>query len=79
MAPAIVETTQVQEEVRLPAKRIPEGFNKEFYRSKEEYSREAEEKGTERHPPASYPNYLPVWDNEKGQKSVARLRQDIDL
>ncbi|KAL1990179.1 hypothetical protein VTN49DRAFT_6018 [Thermomyces lanuginosus] len=69
MAPAIVETTtQIQEEVRLPTKKVPEGFNKEFYRSKEEYSREAEEKGTEKHPPASFLHYLPVWDNEKGQK-----------
>lgn len=25
-------------------------------------------KGSEKSKPASYPNYLPVWDNEKGQK-----------
>lgn len=32
------------------------------------YSREAELKGTKQAPPASYPNYLPVWDNEKNTK-----------
>lgn len=26
------------------------------------YSRQVEEQGTSRQPPASYPNYLPSWD-----------------
>lgn len=29
---------------------------------------EKELKGTDKFAPASYPNYLPVWDNEKGEK-----------
>jgi len=32
------------------------------------FSAEAELKGTKEAPPASYPHYLPVWDNEKGTK-----------
>lgn len=32
------------------------------------YSRETELKGTEKFAPASFPHYLPVWDNEKGVK-----------
>ena len=28
------------------------------------YSKDNEEKGTERHPPATHPNYLPIWDAE---------------
>lgn len=29
---------------------------------------EKELKGTDKFAAASYPNYLPVWDNEKGEK-----------
>lgn len=29
---------------------------------------EKELKGTDKFAPASYPNYLPVWDNEQGEK-----------
>lgn len=29
---------------------------------------EKELKGTDKFGPASYPHYLPVWDNEKGEK-----------
>jgi sulfonate dioxygenase len=30
------------------------------------FNLEAETKGTAKQPPASHPNYLPVWDNEEG-------------
>lgn len=31
-------------------------------------NQEKELKGTDKFAPASYPHYLPVWDNEKGVK-----------
>lgn len=30
-----------------------------------EWSEETELKGTEKEPPASFPNYLPVWDEKR--------------
>lgn len=66
MAPALVETVPQQtvgdfkSEIGAYKEASPAGpktFKKEF-----------ELRGTEKHAPAKYPNYLPVWDNEKGEK-----------
>lgn len=35
-----------------------------FGRGLASYNHEVETKGNEKHHPAKYPNYLPVWDNE---------------
>ena len=65
MAPSIAET----ETKSVPLRTAPTtslktegGFNKENAVS---YGRDEEEaKGTAKQPPVSFPNYLPVWDNE---------------
>jgi sulfonate dioxygenase len=62
MAPSIVKTTAIQ---TVPVSKINEGFNKEFFVGLEEaYGHQDEIKGTVKQPPASFPHYLPVWDNE---------------
>lgn len=38
------------------------GPKEAFIGGPEAYSRKAEELGTSRQPPASYPDYLPTWD-----------------
>ncbi|RAL10837.1 TauD/TfdA dioxygenase family protein [Aspergillus homomorphus CBS 101889] len=66
MAPSITETATLS----LRAKPVSElktdsGFNKENSIGYAEiYKHDKEIKGTEKQPPASFPNYLPVWDNE---------------
>ena len=66
MAPSVSETTTLS--VRNPkvtTLSTDAGFNKEnIIGYGESYSHEAEVKGTSKQPPASFPNYLPVWDNE---------------
>lgn len=41
------------------------GPKEAFIGGPEAYSRQAEEQGTSRQPPASYPDYLPTWDPSK--------------
>lgn len=72
MAPSVTETTNLS--VRAAPAPTPlktdGGFNKEnIIGYGEAYSHENEIKGTAKQPPASFPNYLPVWDNET-EKSV---------
>lgn len=66
MAPSVTETTTLP--VRAPqvtTLTTDAGFNKEnLIGNGETYSHEAEIQGTTKQPPASFPNYLPVWDNE---------------
>lgn len=62
MAPSLVDTIPARTTATL---KTDAGFNKEnLIGYKESYSHESEIKGTEKQPPASFPNYLPVWDNE---------------
>jgi sulfonate dioxygenase len=62
MAPALVETVVQQQAVdyksgvgqyKEPGNSGPKAFR-----------RDLELRGTEKHAPARYPNYLPTWDNE---------------
>ena len=66
MAPSLVEDTPLS--LRAAPKstlKTAAGFNKEnVIGYGEAYKHENELKGTEKQPPASFPNYLPVWDNE---------------
>jgi sulfonate dioxygenase len=65
MAPALVETPQIQQ--------TPVGYTKSGVGSYKEvvgigpraYQPEQELKGTAKQPPAKYPHYLPTWDPEK--------------
>ncbi|KAF7588846.1 hypothetical protein BBP40_005093 [Aspergillus hancockii] len=64
MAPAITETLSLRSAPKTTL-RTEAGHNKENgvgYR--ETYQHDNEIKGTIKQPAASYPNYLPVWDNE---------------
>lgn len=66
MAPALVETV-VPDVGNLTLKQhaLENGHNKEgFIGSPLEFDKDRELKGTARQPAASFPNYLPVWDNE---------------
>jgi sulfonate dioxygenase len=69
MAPALVDPLPIRETPEKP--KLIEGFNKEAFISvSTAYDNDAELNGTASQPPATYPNYLPVWDNEKGVKYV---------
>lgn len=64
MAPSITETVSLHSAPKTSL-RTDAGYNKENgvgYR--ETYQHDNEIKGTAKQPPASFPNYLPVWDNE---------------
>jgi sulfonate dioxygenase len=64
MAPSLVENVALRT-APVTKLKTDAGFNKEnVIGYGEVYSHENEVKGTEKQPPASFPNYLPVWDNE---------------
>ena len=64
MAPSITETVSLRTAPTKPL-RTEGGHNKEnFAGLKSTYNHDDEIKGTAKQPPASFPNYLPVWDNE---------------
>ncbi|PLB52638.1 alpha-ketoglutarate-dependent taurine dioxygenase [Aspergillus steynii IBT 23096] len=64
MAPSITETVSLRTAPTKPL-RTEGGHNKEnFAGLKSTYNHDDEIKGTEKQPPASFPHYLPVWDNE---------------
>ena len=66
MAPALVETVSEQPTVDWKS---GVGPYKEFgFGGPKVYQKDLELRGTEKHAPSKYPNYLPVWNNEKGQK-----------
>ncbi|RJE19504.1 Alpha-ketoglutarate-dependent taurine dioxygenase [Aspergillus sclerotialis] len=68
MAPSITETIPIRTQP-LPSKlNTDAGYNKEDLSGYAgTYTHETEIKGTQKQPPASFPNYLPVWDNEACQ------------
>ncbi|KAL9620911.1 MAG: hypothetical protein Q9160_004564 [Pyrenula sp. 1 TL-2023] len=49
-----------------PQEKPPQGQYKEFATTK--INKDIEFNGSDKSTPASFPNYLPVWDNEKGKK-----------
>ena len=65
MAPALLETPETTS-LRRTADSKPAGlYNKELANGLAfAYDSKNELEGTEKEPPASFPNYLPVWDNE---------------
>ncbi|OOF96748.1 hypothetical protein ASPCADRAFT_4788 [Aspergillus carbonarius ITEM 5010] len=66
MAPSLVDATPLSlRSAPNAALKTDAGFNKEnVIGYGEAYKHDHELKGTEKQPPASFPNYLPVWDNE---------------
>ncbi|KAF7163462.1 hypothetical protein CNMCM5623_008363 [Aspergillus felis] len=64
MAPSLVEKVALRT-APVTKLKTDAGFNKEnVIGYGEVYKHENEVKGTEKQPPASFPHYLPVWDNE---------------
>ncbi|RAK78721.1 TauD/TfdA dioxygenase family protein [Aspergillus fijiensis CBS 313.89] len=66
MAPSITETPTLSLRAKpVSALKTDSGFNKEnSIGYAEVYKHDDEVQGTEKQPPASFPKYLPVWDNE---------------
>ncbi|KAK3044055.1 hypothetical protein LTS18_002293, partial [Coniosporium uncinatum] len=46
----------------------PSDYKEAFNSGPSNFKKDVELKGSDKQPPAKYPNYLPVWDNEKGQQ-----------
>jgi sulfonate dioxygenase len=63
MAPALVE--QVVEQQTVVGYKSGVGQYKEAaFGGPKVFRKDLELRGTDKHAPARYPNYLPVWDNE---------------
>jgi len=68
MAPALVETASQLGATFDPAFRQVSGvgqYKEAYIGGPKAFKKEVEEKGSETQPPATYPNYLPIWDREK--------------
>ena len=59
-------TTAVSQGAGIPQNRGAVGAYKDFQIHK--LNKEVELKGTDKFAPASFPHYLPTWENEKGVK-----------
>jgi len=71
MAPSRTETeTQAQPVIRVAgeAPKGPSDYKEAFNGGPSNFKKDVELRGSDKQPPAKYPNYLPVWDNEKGQQ-----------
>lgn len=65
MAPGLVETVPTEDIAsQLSKQRLHHGAYKDVGATLESFNKNSELKGTANQPKASYPNYLPVWDNE---------------
>jgi len=63
MAPALVE--KVVEQQTVDYKWGVGQYKEAGLGGPKVFSKELELRGTDKHAPTRYPNYLPVWDNEK--------------
>ncbi|KAJ5738385.1 hypothetical protein N7493_001540 [Penicillium malachiteum] len=81
MAPAVTDDHAVQAGLRSTTFVVPlktdTGHNKENLIGYK-YEKEAELQGTEKITPASFPNYLPVWDNETERYPPLTLFEHYD-
>ncbi|KAL6710865.1 hypothetical protein ACN47E_007922 [Coniothyrium glycines] len=66
MAPALVEA--VTEQTTVGYKSGVGQYKEAAFGGPKVFKKDLELRGTDKHAPARYPNYLPVWDNEKGTK-----------
>lgn len=66
MAPALIDSPQDSGAEQIFAKnQLQEGYKEAFAQGPKTTNYDNELKGVGKHPPAKYPHYLPVWDNEK--------------
>ncbi|KAJ5937342.1 hypothetical protein N7454_004642 [Penicillium verhagenii] len=77
MAPSVVETVGLRSATFTLPLKTDTGHNKENLIGYK-YEKEAELKGTDKIAPASYPNYLPVWDNETERYPPLTLFEHYD-
>lgn len=63
MAPSLTETVALRAPTAAPALKAGVGHNKENLIGYK-IEKDVELKGTDKVAPVSYPEYLPVWDNE---------------
>lgn len=63
MAPGLTENVGLRAPTAAPPLKSDAGHNKENLIGYK-YEKDHEIKGTDKLPPATYPEYLPVWDNE---------------
>ena len=73
MAPGLVDPRQA-----APASdfvRASVGPKEAFIGGPQVFNKVAEEQGTEKQPPATHPNYLPVWDDATKYVSVSFHQQ----
>jgi sulfonate dioxygenase len=76
MAPALVETASQLGATFDPAFRQVSGvgqYKEAYIGGPKAFKKEVEEKGSETQPPATYPNYLPVWDREKRESTTSSI------
>lgn len=66
MAPAIVEL--VVDQTTVGSRSGVGQYKEAAFNGPKAFKKEHELRGTDQHAPASYPHYLPTWDNEKGTK-----------
>lgn len=62
MTPGLVDPPQLDSAPAYPNASV--GPKEAFIGGPQAYSRNNEEHGTEKQPPATHPKYLPVWDAE---------------
>ncbi|CAO2650865.1 Nn.00g091620.m01.CDS01 [Neocucurbitaria sp. VM-36] len=65
MAPALVETASAVEQPHANFKSGVGQYKEAAFGGPKVFKKELELRGTDKHAPARYPNYLPTWDNEK--------------
>lgn len=65
MAPALVETAPAVEQPQVNFKSGVGQYKEAAFGGPKVFKKELELRGTDKHAPARYPNYLPTWDNEK--------------
>ena len=69
MAPGLVDPPQGVPAVDSTKDSV--GPKEAFVGGPQVFNQIAEEKGTGRHPPATHPNYLPVWDKDNKYASAS--------
>ena len=72
MAPGLVDPPQT-----VPAStfaKVPVGPKEAFIGGPQVFNKIAEERGTEKQPPATHPEYLPVWRDDKYISASRRHR-----
>lgn len=71
MAPSLIQPISLVADTVSGKASDPPGVKEVFSNGPAQFNSEGELKGVGHFAPASYPDYLPTWNNEQGQKYVA--------